>query len=361
MCQFWTCGFLPAALYAVLERRIKWPHHLVIPKSLDQFTPQLLQLCRSWNAALFENVERTDTHDLGFMTIALRRDYELTMDEKSLNAVVRAAHNLASRYDERVGLIRSWNVSRSKTYEITDLERNFLVIIDSMCNLDLLYWVAYTTGDHSLSDKATKHAKGVLERLVREDWSTFHCVNLDPNTGDILYHYTHQGYSKASCWTRGQAWAILGFTQTYQWTKEPLFLKAACSLANYLCRQLSTLSHEAPYVPPWDFDAPVVPGEPVLRDTSAGMIAANGLVLLHQILLGTSPYQEAAFRIIDDTILYSLAPDRAELHGTDEAWNVEGVSFPAILKHSTANNNPDANVPYSDHGLIYADYYFLEL
>lgn len=295
------------------------------------------------------------------MTIALRRDYELTMNQKSLDAVFQAAHNLASRYDERTRCIRSWNVSRSKAYDITNTDINFLVIIDSMCNLDLLYWTSYTIGDESLRDKATEHAKTVLNTLIRENWSTFHCVNLHPPSGDIMYHYTHQGYAETSCWTRGHAWAILGLTQTYLWTKELLFLNAAKSLAGYFCQRLAALEHEAPCVPPWDFDAPVQTSEPVLRDTSAGMIAANGLVLLHQVLLRQSPFLDVTLRILQDKIRYCLAPDRAEMHGSDEDWKIEGLTFAAILKHSTVNNNANANVRYSDHGSIYADYYFLEL
>jgi hypothetical protein len=31
-----------------------------------------------------------------------------------------------------------------------------------------------------------------------------------------------------------------------------------------------------------------------------------------------------------------------------------------ILMHATANNNEDAHKRYWDHGLVYADYYFLE-
>ena len=283
------------------------------------------------------------------------------MNSSSLDAVITAAHNLASRYDERTRCIRSWNVAYSKVYSIVGQEEDFLVIIDSMCNLDLLYWVASFTGDTSLSDKATSHARVVRETLIREDYSTCHCVNLNPATGDVKYRFTHQGSSESSCWTRGQAWAILGFVQTYNWTNDIVFLKTAMSLADYFCQRLQRAVYEAPYVPPWDFDALIVAGESVLRDTSAGMIAANGLILLHQTLQGHSSYQEATMRIIQDTLEYSLAPDQPHFEVLEGKLVVSGMEFPAILKHSTANNNENARIRYSDHGLIYADYFFLEL
>lgn len=183
---------------------------------------------------------------------------------------------------------------------------------------------------------------------------------------------THQGYSDDSTWSRGQAWAILGFTQTYTWTKDTAFLSAAQGIANYFLRRLA--ESPAPThknVPLWDFDAPPnedmdTNGQP-LRDTSAGMIAANGLLLLHQALqasdqLQGSVYLAAALRIASDTIGYSV--DRSDVASleVDEGGKVKVSpgTWDAILKHSTSNNNASALMRYRDVGLVYADYYFLE-
>ncbi len=65
---------------------------------------------------------------------SLRMDWELTGNAESLQAYVTAAESLASRYDENVGAIRSWDKAVSHSYEIIDKEKNFLVIIDSMCS-----------------------------------------------------------------------------------------------------------------------------------------------------------------------------------------------------------------------------------
>jgi hypothetical protein len=78
---------------------------------------------------------RTDTHDMGFIIQpALRMDWELTGNASSLKSVVTAAHSLASRFDERVGAIRSWDQAINHRYSYTDMENDFLVIIDSMCS-----------------------------------------------------------------------------------------------------------------------------------------------------------------------------------------------------------------------------------
>ncbi|KAG0648265.1 Unsaturated glucuronyl hydrolase [Hyphodiscus hymeniophilus] len=287
-------------------------------------------------------------------------DWELTGNTQSLKSIFKAAENLASRYDERVGAVRSWDKMINKKESITDTKKNFLVIIDSMCNLDLLFYAGDHTSNQKLIDIATSHAHFVLRSIVREDYSTFHLVNVDPRDGAIKCQRTHQGYSDSSCWSRGQAWAILGFTQAYIWTKDLIFLRAAINISDYFLARLSSTTHTHPFVPVWDFDAP--PETPPLRDTSAGMIAANGLALLHQILNNDSKYMANALRIAKETIDLSLSSDKAKLSlGDDGELEVESGTWDGILMNATANNNENAVVMYSNHGLlVYADYYFLE-
>lgn len=171
--------------------------------------------------------------------------------------------------------------------------------------------------------------------------------------------------------TRGQAWAILGFAQTFIWTKDPVFLQASISLANYFLSRMDSSTHSYPYVPLWDFDTPVplAEGELPLRDTSAGMIAANGLLLLHQTLQGEEAgarFFSAAIRIARETVELSLSKSKASFQPPiDDSENVgvvgmSGEPFEAILRNATANRNDDSLRQYWDHGLVYADYYFLE-
>lgn len=140
-----------------------------------------------------------------------------------------------------------------------------------------------------------------------------------------------------------------------------MILQAAVSLADHFINQLALAKHHHPYVPLWDFDDNAAP---FLRDTSAGMIAANGLLILHQQMESEhSLYLDAVLRIVKDTIDLSLATDPAPLI-IDKASGKIDIPKPdwaSILKNATANNNEFAVHRYSDHGLVYGDYYFLEL
>ena len=116
---------------------MKYPKYLSLP-GCDKiaFQSQLLELCRTWSEPLHRMAERTNTHDLGFITQpALRMDWELTGNSRSFESVVKAAHSLASRYDERVGAVRSWDKMINTKESITNREENFLVIVDSMCSM----------------------------------------------------------------------------------------------------------------------------------------------------------------------------------------------------------------------------------
>lgn len=100
-----------------------------------QLRSQLLELSRAWSGPLHPMANRTDTHDMGFIIQpALQRDWELMGNEKSLESVLTAAKSLATRYDDKVGAIRSWDQLTTKKHHITSLEQDFLVIIDSMCS-----------------------------------------------------------------------------------------------------------------------------------------------------------------------------------------------------------------------------------
>lgn len=141
--SFWTCGFFAGSLYCLLERSAKYPKYVPTPPGgsdggtrRETLRTELLRLCRAWAAPLHEMAKRTDTHDLGFMTQpALRQDWELAGNRASLDSLATTAKNLASRYDQRVRAVRSWDRSVNKRYSYTDTETDFLVIVDSMCSM----------------------------------------------------------------------------------------------------------------------------------------------------------------------------------------------------------------------------------
>ncbi|KAJ5548572.1 unsaturated glucuronyl hydrolase [Penicillium frequentans] len=386
--RFWTCGFFPSSLYCILERYTKFPNRTPfsalpsdnISSPDSSYRAQLLALCRAWSAPLRAQASRTDTHDLGFMMHPLRMDWELTGDPSSLKDYITAANSLASRFDERVGAIRSWDQIKRLNFEVHDKENNFLIIVDSMCNMDLLFYSAYHSHNPRLAAIAKQHAQTVMTTLIRPNDSTWHVANLDqhaPQKGTVQYRMTHQGLADDSTWSRGQAWVVLGFAQTYMWTGDVEFLSACVRLTeHFLARLRDSPAQKCPWVPLWDFSDTSGEADSTgdrLRDASAGMIAANGMLLLHQALqvrrgggnnvrYDGRRYLDAALNITSDTIQYAFDKgDNARLE-VDENGKVKvpAGSWDAILRHSTANNNPDAVMRYKDHGLVYADYYFLE-
>lgn len=345
---------------------------------------------------------RTDTHDMGFiLQPSLRKDWELTGNKKSLQSLLTGARSLGSRYEPEVGAIRSWDVLKQKDVSITSMTDDFLVIIDSMCNLDLLFYASNHLGDPSLAEIATTHARTLIKSHLRPEhitenfeckgiclYSTYHVINFDPRTGAIKSRRTAQGYRVDSTWARGQAWAILGYAQTYNWTKEKEFLEVACGLAEYfiwrlesapVCVEMPTTrttggENVGRYVPLWDFDAPIEDQTNPLRDSSAGVIAANGMLALSQSMaaLGDTVlaerYRSTAIRIVTDTLEYSLSVEKAKFvergykgYNAIQIEDVEaGQRFDSILKNATANHNAYDHDRYSDHGLVYADYFLLE-
>jgi hypothetical protein len=415
--EFWTCGFFPGTLYSLLERTIRFPNSLDRqPPSANQpstalIRNHLLSLCRVWSEPLHEMADRTDTHDIGFIIMpALRLDWELTSNERSLASIIRAAHSLASRFVPAAHAIRSWDLVRRKDMEIVGTDDNLILIIDSMCNLDLLYYAASHSGDTTLSSIATSHARTLLTTHLRPEptptvmkaasirtgytgqlYSTCHVANLDPRTGALKSRHTAQGYADTSTWARGQAWAILGYAQTYGWTKEPQFLWAACGCAEYFLTRLEaapacveaavgdnvdgeTTRKIGRYVPLWDFDAPIEDESNPTRDSSAGVIAANGMLVLSQALAGAGEselatrFREAAVAIVRDTLDFALAQEKVRFRvvggdGGEELVAEDVVPdsrFDALLKYGTANNNTYARKRYANHGLVYGDYYLVE-
>jgi hypothetical protein len=125
-----------------LERVTKYPKFLSSPKADGvDFHHQLLEVCRAWAGPLHAMSLRTNTHDIGFiLQPALRMDWELTGDQKALDSVLTGANSLATRYNETVGAIRSWDKKVTHRDDITDMDNNFLVIIDSMCSESKPYY-----------------------------------------------------------------------------------------------------------------------------------------------------------------------------------------------------------------------------
>ncbi|CAL1703458.1 unnamed protein product [Somion occarium] len=251
-------------------------------------------------------------------------------NQTAIAAVNKFATALAARYNPIVGCTRSWDAA-----DPTD----FQVIIDNMMNLQVLFASYALTKNETLRDIAISHAKKTMINHLRPDGSSFHVVDYNSTTGAVIDQRTSQGFADNSTWSRGQAWGIYGFANMYKNTQIFDFLETARRMAQYF---LDNMPSDG--IVPWDFNAPLNPPRPA--DTSAAMIAANGLILLAQQeltlhppnIVGSTTYLASAIDIIKKT--------------TTLAWK---PSWQSLLSNGTVNNPARNNLT----GIVYGDYYFI--
>lgn len=311
----WTAGFFPGCLWYAYE--------------LSQDS-SLLSQARTFTEGMYPARNITNTHDIGFQIFcSYGNAYRLTKDEKYKDVMLRAASRLALRYRPVVKSFRSWDWGAWE----------FPVIIDNLMNLEIMFWGAGHGGNPAWYTMALEHARTTRQNHIRADGSVFHVVDYNSTTGAVKAKQNWQGYSDNSAWSRGQAWAVHGFTTCFRETGDSLFLATAEKCADYYINNLP-----ADYVPYWDFLAPDIPNEP--RDASAAAVAASGLLELSH-LEGDTAKANRYFRAAENTLL-SLA---------SSAYLAQGTVSPALLLHSTGNGKGGKEV---DVSLIYADYYFLE-
>ena len=267
-------------------------------------------------------------HDLGFMwTLSAGLDFKLTGNAFSGTRALHAANLLAGRYNPRGHFIRSWN-----------REYTGWIIIDCMMNLPLLYWASRELQDPRFRYVALEHADTALKHLVREDGSCNHIAVLDPDNGSLLDTPAGQGYASGSSWSRGQAWALYGFALSWLHSGDKRYGDAAKRIAHYFVCAISRHG----FVPPVDFRAP---DKPVKIDTSAGMIAAAGLLCL------ADQSDDEERKLYYDSAMRILAVLESKFCDWDPARDSIVQEGSAQYKDLPGQNG----VP-----LIYADYFFIE-
>ena len=313
----WTSGFFPGELWYMYE----YTNDSYWKEAAQQYTSPIEQ-------------EKTNakTHDMGFKVYcSFGNGYRLTNDENYKAILLEAANTIITRYKPNAKIIRSWDHNKDKW--------QCPVIIDNMMNLELLFWAFKETNDPTFYNVAVNHATTTMKNHFREDYSSYHVIDYDTISGEVLKRNTHQGYAHESAWSRGQAWAVYGYTMCYRETGNMDFLELAKNVVNYIFTHPNLPQDLIPY---WDFDAPEIPNEP--RDVSAATVTASALYEL-------SLYDEdnaVQYKKWADTILENLALNyQAKLN--------EDYGF--LLLHSTGSKPGKFEV---DAPLIYADYYYLE-
>lgn len=331
----WTEGFYPGCLWYIYEnnRGEAWKEAAV-----------------KWTEALEPLKKLTNHHDIGFlMYCSFGNAYRLIGDERYKDILVESARSLCTRFNEKTGCIESWNYR--KAWNGKD-EWFFPVIIDNMMNLELLYFATKVTGDSLFAKVANTHAETTAKNQFRADYSNYHVVNYDEETGEVLHKATCQGFSDNSAWARGQAWAIYGYTMAYRETKRKDFLDMAMRTAGFWLNHPNLPEDGVPYwdfnagqegyVPDWNYDAQAFKVIP--RDASAAAIAASAFLELADYVAEGAVYEQAAKHILESlsSPAYLATP---------------GTNCNFILMHSVGSipHGQEIDVP-----LVYADYYYLE-
>jgi unsaturated chondroitin disaccharide hydrolase len=331
----WTSGFFAGNLWYLFELTgdEKWKSEAV-----------------KWTEALDTIQYWSGGHDVGFMiNCSYGNGLRLDGNTEYKKVIVQAAESLCKRYNPVAGSIKSWNYR--KAWNDTT-EWFFPVIIDNMMNLELLFKASEFSGDIRFKEIALQHALTTMKNHYRPDFSSYHVVDYDTITGQVLDKATCQGFTDGSSWSRGQSWGLYGFVICYRYTKDPKFLSFAENIADYLINHPDMPEDMVPYwdynvtdkslTPEWRYDASAFPVIP--RDASAAAIMSSALFELASY----SERQSVKYRAAAEKILGSLS---------SPAYSVSQKNKYFILDHSVGSipHGVEIDVP-----LVYADYYFLE-
>lgn len=325
-CEYedWRSGFFPGSVWYLYELT---------------GDSALLPLAKKYTEALDEAKTLTWHHDIGFIiNCSYGNGLRLIKKDAYKEVMLEAAQSLSTRFRETPGIIQSWNVTGNSWQSKRGWECP--VIIDNMMNLELLFEGTRLSGDSTYYKIAVSHADRTMKEQFREDGSCYHVIDYSIKDGSVRHRQTAQGYADESAWSRGQAWAIYGYSVCYCETGDKKYLDQALKTFVFMKNHARMPADLIPY---WDMDAPKIPDEP--RDASSAAVIASALyeISTYDLPEATS-YKEYA-----DKIMLSLA---------SPAYTAPlGENGRFILMHSVGSIPHDNEI---DVPLNYADYYYLE-
>ena len=266
----------------------------------------------------------------------------LLNDAGAREAALEAADSLMRLYNPALGLI-PLGAEAEESSRVGPAESS----IDSLFASPFLLWAARETGERRMREAAWSHASRVIELHLREDGSFIQSSSLDAQSGAVIRHYTHKGYSDTSTWGRAQSWGVLLSVMSYARAPgETRWLQAAERGADWWIAHVPS-----DCVAFWDFDDPRIPE--IERDTAATAAMACAMLKLAALAdpakrHGYRRHAEATVSALVERYLTPVSPSDRRV--------------PGILTEGCFNKRPDSRSldAAARNELIFGSYYLFE-
>ena len=311
----------------------EWTQGFQYGSALLQFEamgdPDFLELGRrGTRERMAAHVSHTGVHDHGFNNVStygnllrLMREGRIPQDDREqdfyelalkVSGAVQAAR--WTKLADGTGFIHSFNGAHSLFVDTIRTVRT-LAVAHQLGHL----LMGEQDAKISLLQRLVEHALNTARyniyygegRDAYDVWGrTAHESIFNVNDGNYRCPNSQQGYSPFSTWTRGLAWAMVGYPEQLEFLKSdapPEFLKAAKATCDFYIDQ-ATAADGIPY---WDTGAPLLhklgnwqsrPADPYNRyepvDSSAAAIAAQGLLRLGRYLKNKR-YWQAGLTVLE--------------------------------------------------------------
>ncbi len=282
----------------------------------------------------FDNKVSMNDHDVGFaFTPSCVAAYKVLGDEDALQTALDAAEYFYDvSYSKKGGFILRYGLDAQAEWACRTM-------MDTLMNIPFLFWVGQKTGVQKYVDAAKSQVAVTDNCLIRENGSSFHHYQFDVETHAPVKGITFQGNADDSTWSRGHSWGVYGFPIAYKYTKDAHLIDLHRDVAYYLLNHLP-----ADGIVKWDLD--FVEGD-AAQDSSAGIISACGMDEMSKNLPDNAPqkaiFQNAFAQILEATI--------------DHCTGDIGVDYDGLICHVTHAHPFNQGI---DECAMYGDFFYLE-
>lgn len=251
--------------------------------------------------------------------------YELSGDEKLKQVALRAAESVRSLYDDDLGVVLTKPRGPVDPRLIAFYKRfcDREVLIDTGAILDLVWWASRY--DPRYGDLASRHFHRCLDLgLVDVGGRAYHALDFDERGAPGSFH-THQGYTRRSRWTRGQAWAALSYASAYRATGDHAYRDVAVRCINWYLENLG-----GRVVPRYDLDVPEDEAAP--EDSCSPAIISVAILRLRGYDGAVSSNFEQYVELVNEEFVRNyLTPSGLLLHGS---WGAkEGPAKESVMPY----------------------------